>query len=383
MQSDTRSPPEVTVLYPCLNEEKAIGDSVDGALKALAAAGLHGEVLVVDNASTDRSAEIAREKGARVILESRRGYGSAYLKGLAEARGDYIVMLDADGTYPVEMVGEFVEHLRQGAHFVCGNRFTGKMDDDAMPFVNRYVGNPVLSSLTRLLFNVRLKDIHCGMRAVRRAALPQLQLQTLGMEFATEMIVKALDADLKVVETGIPYRARIGVSKLVSLRDGWRHVEYMLVFSPIVILVLPGIALAFLGYTVQLMLLAGPIEFFSRSWSAHTSLAGLATVLTGSTFVSLGFIGANYAWTTGLRFRHSRLARRLAELEDYPLRLAGLSLATAGAVAWGWILAGWAGSGFGALSALPQVAFATSLLAPGIELMGAAMLVHLVRIPKS
>ncbi len=372
-------PCSVTVLFPCLNEERAIGECVDRARDALAKAGIPGEVLVVDNGSTDRSAEIARAHGARVVSETRRGYGSAYLRGFSEARGEYVVMLDADGTYPAEMLGEFVRILRdEGADLVVGNRFAGAMESGAMPLMNRYVGNPILSGLTRVLFRVRLKDIHCGMRAFRRERMLETDLRMPGMEFATEMIVKALDSDLIVREVGIPYRPRLGESKLNPFRDAWRHIEYMLIFSPALLFLLPGALLAFFGLFIQVWLVAGPRSFWFHTWNVHTNVAGLTAALFGLTLLTFGMITAGYAGATGMRFRHSRVARSFAQKAEVPSRYLGLVLTLTGITWWVVLVGKWVLSGFGDFAEVPALSLATTLLTGGLELIGAAFIIHLI-----
>ena len=183
--------PQISVIVPCLNEEAAVGKVVDKAFEGIRRSGLLGEVVVVDNASTDSSAEVAAAHGAIVVSEPRRGYGSAYLAGLEAARGDYLVMGDADDTYPLEELSAFVERLDVGDDLVIGSRFKGTIHGDAMPFLNRFVGNPILTGLLNILFGVKVSDAHCGMRAVRRDALPALDLHSTGMEFASEMVFKA------------------------------------------------------------------------------------------------------------------------------------------------------------------------------------------------
>jgi hypothetical protein len=239
--------PDVSIVIPCLNEETAIVQVVEQALAGLAAAGLRGEVLVVDNASEDRSAELARGAGATVIFEPRRGYGSAYLAGLAAARGRYVVMVDADGTYPLDGIGSFVDKLRGGADLVLGNRFGGTIHTGAMPWANRHIGNPLLTGMLNLLFGSGVSDAHCGLRAIRRDAVPGLKLSATGMEFASEMVIKAGKRHLRVEEIPIDYRPRIGESKLARGRDAWRHIRFMLVYSPLVLFAVPGGAAAFGG----------------------------------------------------------------------------------------------------------------------------------------
>ncbi len=199
---------QISVVIPCLNEEEAVGAVVDQAFAGIERSGRDGEVIVVDNASSDRSADVAAEHGARVVNEARRGYGSAYLAGLADARGEYIVMGDADETYPLEELGGFVDRLEQGDDLVLGSRFKGKIHGDAMPWLNRRIGNPILTGLLNLFFGVKVSDAHCGMRAVRRDALNVLDLHSTGMEFASEMVFKAYRRGLRVSEIPIDYFPR-------------------------------------------------------------------------------------------------------------------------------------------------------------------------------
>src|SRR5919202_1247840 len=191
---------EVSVVIPCLNEEDAVGAVVDEAWEGLRRSGRDGEVIVVDNGSSDRSAEVAAEHGAAVVSEPRRGYGSAYLAGLAAAQGEYVVMGDADGTYPLQELGAFVDRLENGDDLVLGSRFRGTIHGGARPGLNRRIGNPILTGLLNLFFGVRVSDAHCGMRAVRRDALRTLDLHSTGMEFASEMVFKAYRPGLRVSE---------------------------------------------------------------------------------------------------------------------------------------------------------------------------------------
>jgi len=371
----------VSIVFPALNEEAAVAQCVEQALEATARAGVRGEVIVVDNGSTDRTAEFAAQLGARVVLESRRGYGVACLRGLTEAEGECVVLLDADGTYPVEVVGEFVRTMRdEGADVVLGNRFGGLMERASMPFLNRYIGNPILSGMTRLLFRAPLKDIHCGMRAIRRDRLAALDLRMPGMEFATEMVVKALDRGMRLREVSIPYRSRLGPSKLRPLRDAWRHAEYMLVFSPSVLFLWPGMMLFLLGVSLQVVLLSGPRMVLFRTWDVHTNLAGLTAALAGSALLVLGVVAATFAWSLGVRFRYSPVARAVAKGGDRPVRVAAIALAAAGAAMWVHVVARWVASGFGALAAVPYLSLATTFLASGLELLVAAFLVHIIRL---
>src|SRR5262245_60431495 len=235
----TASNVRVSVVLPCLNEERAVGQVGDDGRGGIESIGGDGEVIVVDNGSTDRSPEIAGEHGARVVHEARRGYGSAYLRGLSEARGEIIVMADADGTYPVRDLREFVDAIDDGADLALGSRFEGEIHEGAMPWAHRWIGNPVLTKILNVFFGVRVSDAHCGLRAVRRSALPVLRLQATGMEFASEMILKAAKRDLVVADIPIDYKPRIGESKLNTWRDGWRHLRFMLIHSATFLFLIP------------------------------------------------------------------------------------------------------------------------------------------------
>src|ERR1019366_4551811 len=214
------SAPLVSVVIPCLNEEENVERCVRGAIDALASAGLEGEVIVVDNGSDDRSAELAAAAGAQVVVEPRRGYGSAYLAGFAAARGTYIVMADADLTYDFGEIPSFIRELQSGAELVMGNRM-GNIKPGAMPWLHRYIGNPLLTGLLNLFFRTGVRDAHCGMRALRRDVLDRLDLRTTGMEFASEMVIRAAKQHLAITEVDIEYHPRGGESKLSSFRDGW------------------------------------------------------------------------------------------------------------------------------------------------------------------
>src|SRR5438876_6275580 len=285
---------KISVVLPCLNEEGAIGAVVDEARQAISALGDSGEVIVVDNGSTDRSAEIAAAHGAVVVHEPERGYGRAYLTGLARARGEYVVMGDADGTYPLRELGKFVDLLEDGSDLVLGSRFNGKIHAGAMPWSHRWVGNPILTGLLNRMFGVQVSDAHCGMRAVRRSALEELDLHSTGMEFASEMVFKAFRRRLTVDEIPIDYFPRTGESKLNRFGDAWRHVRFMLLYSPSWLYFLPGFVLLLLGLAGMIVLASGPVDVFGRTWQIHTMLAFVALTLLGAQIVQLGLYARTY-----------------------------------------------------------------------------------------
>lgn len=217
----------VSVIMPCLNEEQTIGASIQKAWEGAQKTGLPAEVIVVDNGSTDRSIEIAKQNGARVIEESRKGYGSAYLRGFKEAQGDLIVMGDSDDTYDFRILDQFIKPLQEGFELVNGNRLGGKILKDAMPALHRYVGVPFLSWFLNKLFGLKISDAHCGLRSFKREILPRLDLSSPGMEFASEMLIKAGLKKIRMVEIPITYYPRKGQSKLRTFRDGLRHLNFM------------------------------------------------------------------------------------------------------------------------------------------------------------
>ena len=253
-------------MIPCLNEAENIEQCVSAAWDALEANGISGEVIVADNGSTDGSAELARAAGARVVHEPRRGYGSAYLAGFAAARGDYIVMADADLTYDFAEIPRFVKELDDGAQLVMGDRMDS-IHDGAMPWMNRHIGNPVLSGFLNLLYRTNVRDVHCGMRALRRDVLPVLDLNSTGMEFASEMVIRAAKQQLDVREFPIEYHPRGGESKLSPMRDGWRHLRLMLVYSPTALFIVPGLVMMAARRAPD----AGRVRRTSRSSAARST----------------------------------------------------------------------------------------------------------------
>jgi glycosyltransferase involved in cell wall biosynthesis len=374
------STPQISVVIPCLNEEEAVGRVVDQALEGIQRSGRSGEVIVVDNASTDRSAEVAAGHGARVVTEARRGYGSAYLAGLGAAEGEYIVMCDADETYPLQELGPFVDKLEAGDDLVIGSRFEGTIHGDAMPFLNRFVGNPILTGMLNLLFGVKVSDAHCGMRAIRKDALPALELHSTGMEFASEMVFKAYRRGLTVSEIPIDYYPRVGESKLNRFGDAWRHVRFMLLYSPSWLYLYPGLALLLLGIGGMLALATGPIDVFGRSWQIHTMLGFVALTLIGAQIIQLGVFARTYARERigELDPLLDRLGRRL-KLEHGLLAggllvlLALLGLAAVGVE--------WAADGFGTLGRAYETALLATVLGLGIQIVFASFFLALLTMP--
>jgi len=286
--------PEISIVIPALNEERTIAHCVGKAQKAVAALGGSGEVLVADNGSTDRTRAVAEGLGARVVAVDGKGYGRALRGGFAAAKGRYLVMADADGSYDFELAPRFVEKLRSGSDFVVGNRYRGGIAPGAMPFLNRYLGTPVLTGVMNLLFRTGIGDVNCGMRGLTRDAFARLGLKADGMEFATEMIVKASLLKLSIAEVPCPLAKdlRDRPPHLRRWRDGWRHLRFMLLFSPTGTFLVPGAALCALG-AAGLLALAVRDAFFNDAalWlNSRHSLTALLFWLTGTSALGLGVV---------------------------------------------------------------------------------------------
>jgi glycosyltransferase involved in cell wall biosynthesis len=249
LSSTAEATVDVSIVMPCLNEEESVAECVRKARTGIDSSGMTGEVIVVDNGSTDRSAEVAAEAGARVIRHPERGYGTALRRGFHEARGQYLVMGDCDGTYEFERLGPLVSPLKNGYEMVVGDRLGALLEPGAMPWAHRFLGTPAISWMLRVFSGARVRDSQCGLRAIRRDALERMNLKSTGMEFASEMILKATRQGMNVTEVTVPYHPRIGESKLHTFRDGWRHLKFLLISSPSYVFIGPGLVFILLGLT--------------------------------------------------------------------------------------------------------------------------------------
>ncbi len=365
----------VSVVIPCLNEEENIEQCVRTALGVLHEAGIDGEVVVADNASEDTSAELAAAAGARVVHEPRRGYGSAYLAGFAAARGRYIVMADADLTYDFREIPHFVEHLEAGAELVMGDRMDN-IHPGAMPWLHRYVGNPILTGVLNVFFRTGVSDAHCGMRALRRDVLPRLDLRTTGMEFASEMVIRASKEKLDIREFPIEYHPRGGESKLSSFRDGWRHLRFLLVHSPTHLFMLPGAVLLAIGALISLVSLA-QINVFGREWELHTMVGGALLMIVGVQVVALGLCAHAYG-TYFMNEKDPWFDRMRARFRlEHGLMLGGGTL-LAGLVVGAVIVIQWVDRGFGELSEERLAILAAALVIVGIQIFFTSFLLSIL-----
>ncbi|HXF47580.1 MAG TPA: glycosyltransferase family 2 protein [Burkholderiaceae bacterium] len=293
---------ELTVLMPCLNEALTVGTCVRKARAFLRRNGIRGEVLIADNGSTDGSQDIATREGARVVPVAKRVYGAALLAGIEAARGRYVIMGDSDDSYDFERLDAFVERLRAGDELVMGNRFAGGIAPGAMPWHHRYVGNPVLSFIGRLFFKSPVRDFHCGLRGFQRERILALGLCSTGMEFASEMVVKATLARLRIAEVPTTLRpdGRGRPPHLRSFRDGWRHLRFLLLHCPRWLFLYPGVSLLFVGWFLIALLSAGPLHIGGIVFDIHTMLYAAAAAILGLQLFAFSVISHMAAHTRGL-----------------------------------------------------------------------------------
>jgi glycosyltransferase involved in cell wall biosynthesis len=344
-------PIELSVVMPCLNERETVGVCVRKAMAALKDAGIPGEVIVADNGSTDGSVELAQVEGARVVNIEQKGYGSALKGGILAARGKYVLMADSDDSYDFSHAPRFVQQLRTGSDLVMGNRFQGGIKDKAMPFLHRYLGNPVLSGIGRLFFGSPCGDFHCGMRGFRRDSFLQMDIRSTGMEFASEMVVKATLMRMRVSEvpTTLNPDGRNRPPHLRTWRDGWRHLRFLLMYSPRWLFLYPGILLMLAGLAGCVLLLPGRRVFHGIGLDVHTLLYAFVAILLGFQLIAFATFTKVFAITEGLLPEDPRLNRmfRWVTLET-GLLVGGLLmlLGVGGSI---FAVSGWARQSFGAL----------------------------------
>jgi glycosyltransferase involved in cell wall biosynthesis len=366
---------EVSVVIPCLNEAESIEACVGATRKALADGDYQGEVVVVDNGSTDGSGGLATTAGARVVTEPRRGYGQAYLTGLAAARGRYIVMLDADMTYDAGELPRFVAELDDGGDVVLGDRMEG-IQPGAMPWMHRRIGNPILTGLINRLFGTKVKDAHCGMRAVRREALSRLELRTTGMELASEMVIRAAKADLDIRQFPIEYHPREGESKLSPWRDGWRHLRFLLIHSPKHLFLTPGAVMSAAGVLVMAAVLAR-ISFLGHQWDIHTLIGGALLLILGTQLMALGLCAMAY----GVYFMSERdewFNRQRARFRlEHGLMIGG-SVIVVGIILGAVLVGIWIDTGLGSLGEEKLAVVAATLITVGVEVFFTSFLLSIL-----
>ncbi len=348
---DQTGPLDLSVIMPCLNERLTLGICIRKILSTIKAMGIRGEVIVADNGSTDGSQALALEAGARLVPVETRGYGSALRGGITAARGKYVVMGDADNSYDFTQLADFVNKLDEGYDLVIGNRFEGGIRPGAMSPLHRLLGNPILSWLGRLFFKCPIGDFHCGLRAFRKDAIDSLHLQSVGMEFASEMIVKATLFRLRVTEvpTVLSPDGRDRPPHLRTWRDGWRHLRFLLLYSPRWLFLYPGIVLLLLGGAVGVWLIPGPRSLGRITFDLHTLLFGAMAVLIGFQSIYFATFSKVFAIREGLLPQDPRLTRLFRYITLEVGLAVGALLAVMGGCTWVFGLEYWSSRHFGAL----------------------------------
>jgi glycosyltransferase involved in cell wall biosynthesis len=378
---------EVTVVMPCLNEAETVVVCVEKALRAFAAHGIAGEVVVADNGSTDGSQDLARAAGARVVDVRERGYGNALRGGIESARGRYVIMGDADDSYDFSQLEPFIAKLREGWDLVMGNRFQGGVERGAMPWKNRWIGNPALSGLGRLFFSVPVGDFHCGLRGFAVDAYHRMGLRTTGMEFASEMVIKAHLKGMRITE--VPIRlypdGRSRPPHLHPWRDGWRHLRFMLLFSPRWLFLVPGLVLFLVGALVSAALVARPVLVGGIGFDIHTLLVASFLCVLGYQLVVFAVFSRIYAVLEGFHPHQPLLDRafRYARLESG--LLAGGLLLLGGLLVLAFAVWSWRAVGFGNLDprqTMRQLIPAVTLMTLGVQTIFASFFLSLLGLPR-
>ena len=384
--ANAREPLELTIVIPCLNEAETLAQVVDRAQRFLTAYAVRGEVIVADNGSTDGSIAIAIAGGARVVPIAERGYGAALLGGISAARGRYVAMGDADSSYDFMALMPFLEQLRSGVELVVGNRFLGGIGRGAMPLLHRYLGNPILSLAGRLFYSAPIGDFHCGLRAFRRDSISGLHLISPGMEFASEMIVKAQLAGLSMAEvpTALAKDGRTRPPHLRSWSDGWRHLKFLLVFAPRWLFIYPGLALLMLGLAAFAALLPGDLTIGHVRFGVHTLLFASSAILIASQLMSFGILANLF----GSREKYWPVSPRMAAIRRW-LSIDNGCIGGGGMMAVGLVgalgaLASWAGAGFSDMDpeTLMRISIPSIVLAAvGLQLILTSFLIELLSQP--
>ncbi len=375
---------EVSVILPCLNEAETVGTCVTKAVETLRRLGMRGEVLVIDNGSTDGSQQIAERCGARVVHEARRGYGSALMRGAEEARAPFVIMADADDSYDLTDLKRFVDGLRAGADLVMGSRRRGTIKPGAMPWLHRRIGNPLLSGLLNLLFRAGISDAHCGMRAFTKEAYRRMQLQTTGMEFASEMVIKAALARMRIAEIPITLHpdGRSRPPHLRSFRDGWRHLRFMLLFSPTYLFLIPGGVGMMLGLVPLIALGWGPVVVAGLSFDIHYMVLGSLLTIVGFQIVTTGLFAKAYSHAARL-YTSDRTLTALMRYFNLERGLAvGVVLFILGFGIDAAILLRWLKSGMGSLDAVRPAIQASTLMIVGAQMIFSSFFLSMLTLPR-
>lgn len=370
--------PELSIVLPCRNEEKALGFCITAIKQTLKKHNINGEIIVSDS-STDHSPQIAKKFNVRLVEHDKVGYGRAYFEGFKVAKGKYIFLADSDGTYDFKEIPRFLKYLEQGYDFVIGNRFKGKIEKGAMPWHHRYIGNPLLSFLLRMFFGTNLGDSHCGMRAITRKAVEKLSLRTTGMEFASEMIIEALKKKLKIKELSINYYKRKGCSKLKSFRDGWKHLRFMLLYSPLFLFFIPGTFLLIIGSVSMIWLSFDSPNIFGIRFQYHPMFLSALLVIIGYQLIIFALFAKTYAIIhLGEKSSTVNLLNKYLSIEK--AGIAGGVIILIGVIIFTKIFYKWTDTGFGELQEVKKSIIALTLIIVGIQTIFSSFMLSILGI---
>lgn len=370
--------PEVSIILPCRNEEEALPFCLKELEKVLSKCNFSAEIIVSDS-SKDKSPEIAKKYGAILVKHDKFGYGNAYLEGFKVAKGKYLFLADADGSYDFKELPKFIKLLKDGNDLVIGNRFGGKMQRKAMPWLHKAIGNPLLSGILRLFFGTTVRDSHCGMRAIKKEALEKINLRTTGMEFASEMIVKALKKKLKIADIDIDYHTRIGKTKMRSFRDGWRHLRFMLLYSPLFLFFIPGLLLFFVGLISILKLYFSSVTLFGIQFYVHPMFLSSMFILVGYQLVMFAGFARLYA-LTHLGDESKILDKALRSITLEKAIVVGGGIVLAGVILYLAIFLKWLNSGFGNAGEIKNSIIALTFVVLGVQTIFASFMMSIIGI---
>ena len=370
--------PELSIILPCRNEEKALPYCLNQIKQVIKKHKINAEIIVSDS-STDSSPEIAKQHKVKLVKHNKEGYGNAYLEAFKHTKGKYIFMADADCTYDFNEIPVFLKFLKQDYDFVIGNRFANKIQKNSMPFSHKYIGNPLLSFILRLFFRTNIKDAHCGMRAISKQALNKLNLQTTGMEFASEMIIKAINNKLSIKQLPIKYYQRKGTSKLNTFSDGWKHLRFMFLCSPLFLFFIPGLIFFLLGFETMLWFYFTNPIILGIKFQFHPMFVSALLTIIGYQLIFFAFFAKTYS-TTHLKEESPALDKLYKYLNLKTGSILGVLLDLAGLIIFIFILIKWISTDFGALNQVKNSILALTLITIGIQTIFSSFMLSILGI---